>query len=171
MSFTAQAEGPAARLRWATSSEKNSAYFEVERSADGRSFAKIGEEAAQGTKASATAYTFRDAALPSLPATYYYHLRQVDLDGSATYSPVQAVAFAEAKNESLTLVPNPAHASLVATGLVAGDQVQVLDAVGRVVLQAQATPDGQATLTLPAGLAPGVYVVRSGAQARRLMVE
>jgi hypothetical protein len=47
--------------------------------------------------------------------------------------------------------------------------VQVLDALGRQV--ATATADATGTAALPAGLAPGVYVVRAGAQALRLTVE
>ena len=46
--FTAEREGDAARLRWRTASEKNSAAFEVERSHDGKAFERIGTVAAQG---------------------------------------------------------------------------------------------------------------------------
>jgi hypothetical protein len=49
--------------------------------------------------------------------------------------------------------------------------VEVFDALGRSVLRAQADDAGQAALALPAGLAPGVYVVRCGVLSRRLVVE
>jgi hypothetical protein len=56
-------------------------------------------------------------------------------------------------------------------GLAGGAEVEVLDALGRAVAHATAEADGTARLTLPNGLATGVYVVRSGAQAQRLVVE
>ena len=73
----------------------------------------------------------------------------------------------------LALWPNPAEARATAylTGAAPGAAVQVLDGLGRLVLAAQADASGAATLALPAGLAPGVYVVRTGAQALRLTVE
>ena len=168
--FTATAEGSAAvRLAWATASEKNSAWFEVERSLDGASFARIGTVAAAGTTATAHAYGLTDAALPAGASVLYYRLRQVDLDGTFSYSPVRVVALSTGW---LALFPNPAHGGAATlTGVAAGQAVQVLDAVGRLVLSATADASGTAALALPAGLPGGVYVVRAGAQALRLTVE
>ena len=169
-SFTATAEGQAARLRWTTASEQNSAYFDIERSLDGKEFAKIGEEKAQGTKASPTDYTFLDFTIPPThQSTSYYRLRQVDLDGTASYSPVRVVTVGG--KGSLTLYPNPARTAVTVAGLRANAAVEVLDALGRPVARATADAGGTASLTLPAGLAAGVYIVRSGAQAQRLTVE
>ncbi|MBB4601163.1 hypothetical protein HNQ93_001476 [Hymenobacter luteus] len=71
----------------------------------------------------------------------------------------------------LTLFPNPAHRAATLTGLRPGEPVQLLDALGRQVTTATATPAGTARLTWPAGLATGIYVVRAGTQALRLTVE
>jgi hypothetical protein len=167
VAFTAAAEGPAAvRLAWATASEKNSRHFEVERSADGVAFVAIGTVAAAGTTAAPRIYALRDAALPAGAAVLYYRLRQVDLDGTAHYSPVRSVALAT----GLSLYPNPtAGGAATLAGATPGAPVQVLDAVGRVV--ATATADATGTAALAAGLAPGVYVVRAGSAALRLVVE
>ncbi|MBF9220547.1 IPT/TIG domain-containing protein [Hymenobacter ruricola] len=167
--FTAEAEGATARLIWRTASEKNSARFEIERSLDGKTFARIGEVAAQGDKAGATDYAFRDAQTPKSPALVYYRLRQVDADGTFSYSPVRAVTVGG--TGPFTLYPNPARSAVAVAGLAAGTKVEVLDALGRAVAHATAEADGTARLTLPAGLAAGVYVVRGGSLARRLVVE
>ncbi|RZK22016.1 MAG: T9SS type A sorting domain-containing protein [Hymenobacter sp.] len=72
---------------------------------------------------------------------------------------------------SLHLYPNPTTGTATLNGLAAGQAVQVLDALGRVLASATADADGYATLRLPAGLPGGMYVVRAGQQALRLAVE
>jgi endoglucanase Acf2 len=168
LDFSAQAQAAAVGLAWHTASEHNSARFEVERSLDGSSFTTLGRVAARGTSPTATAYTYRDAALPAGASQLYYRLRQVDLDGTATYSLVRSVALAKAGG--LALFPNPAHTTATLTGAGPGSAVQVLDALGRLVATATADAAGTATLTLPTGLPRGVYVVRAGPQALRLLV-
>ncbi|MFD2720733.1 T9SS type A sorting domain-containing protein [Hymenobacter monticola] len=170
--FTALAEGPAAvRLRWATASELNNAGFTVERSLDGRAFAAIGKMAGAGTSTTAHTYALLDGQLPAGAKQLYYRLRQEDTDGVVTYSPVRSVAFEVSPNTLFSLYPNPARSKLTADGLLTGAAVEVFDAVGRRVAIATADAAGVAQLVLPTGLATGVYVVRSGAQAQRLVVE
>ncbi|UOE33022.1 FG-GAP-like repeat-containing protein [Hymenobacter monticola] len=166
-SFAAQAEGRAVKLAWATASEKNSAYFGIERSLDGLTFVKVGQVTANGNSTKARTYAYLDAGAPV--GQLYYRLRQVDADGSLSYSLVRTVMLGAA--EVLALSPNPTRTGTLASGLPAGAAVEVFDALGRPVLHTQADAAGQAPLTLPAGLAPGVYVVRCGAQTRRLVVE
>jgi hypothetical protein len=68
------------------------------------------------------------------------------------------------------LYPNPAPGGAATLGgLAPGTPVQVLDALGRVVATAPADTNG--TAHVPAGLVPGVYVVRAGTSALRLTVE
>jgi hypothetical protein len=71
----------------------------------------------------------------------------------------------------LTLSPNPAHGAAQLTGTAPHAPVAVLDALGRPVTGTTADAAGTARLALPTGLAPGVYLVRSGTQVRRLVVE
>ncbi|MBH8571321.1 IPT/TIG domain-containing protein [Microvirga sp. STS02] len=169
--FAATAEGPrAVRLAWATASEKNSATFDVERSADGRAFAAIGKVAAAGTSTTPRAYTMLDAQLPAGATTLYYRLRQVDRDSTLSYSPVRTITFSSNGSSALLLAPNPARTTMLA-GAQAGGSVQVFDAVGRLVLTATAMADGTAQLVLPAALPTGIYFVRSGSKVARLAVE
>ena len=168
LDFTAQTQGAAVALAWHTASEVNSNRFEVERSLDGSSFAKLGAVAAHGTTSIAQAYAYRDAQLPIGATTLYYRLRQVDVDGSAHYSPVRIVAVSAT---GLALYPNPTHSLAVLTGATAHVAVQVLDALGRTVLTTTTDANGMASLDLAAGLPSGVYTVRAGTQAARLILE
>ncbi|MGI4864755.1 MAG: T9SS type A sorting domain-containing protein [Janthinobacterium lividum] len=131
-----------ALLKWATASEKNNDHFDIERSFDGTSFTKIGQLAGHGTTTVASAYTLTDANVASkATGPVYYRLRQVDLDGTATYSPVRTVSFTSVSGPvALSLYPNPAQnnttlelSQLPATGTY---QVLLLDATGRTVRSA-----------------------------------
>jgi hypothetical protein len=169
-SFTATAVAPAAvRLAWATASEKNSARFEVERSHSGEVFEHIGTVEAAGSSMTPRNYALLDAQLPANASTLYYRLRQVDADGTASYSPVRAVVLA-GEVAGLSLSPNPGRSTRL-SGAAAGAGVDVFDLMGRRVLTAAADATGSVPLGLPTGLASGVYVVRSGAKVARWVAE
>ncbi len=170
VSFTATAQGSTAvRLAWATASELNSARFEVERSLDGVAFSQIGQVAAAGNSPTAHTYGLTDATLPGT-GILYYRLRQVDFNGTATYSPVRSITMPYSALE-LALYPNPTHTAATLAGAKAGATVQVFDALGRLVYATTAEATGTAALALPAGLPTGVYLVRSGSQTARLGIE
>ncbi|MDB5267267.1 MAG: C-terminal target protein [Hymenobacter sp.] len=171
VSFTARAQGSAVALSWRTATEKNSQAFEVERSADGATFARIGTVAAAGSSSAPRTYELLDTKLPDNAATLYYRLRQVDQDGTFNYSPVRSIVLKGAV-AALSLYPNPtATGAATLTGAQPGTLVTVYDALGRPVLSAPADATGTAALLLPGGLPTGVYVVRAGNQALRLTVE
>ena len=168
--FAATAEGAAVRLAWATATETNSAFFEVERSTDGTTFAAIGKVAAAGSSGAYRAYALLDTKLPTAASVLYYRLRQVDHAGAYAYSPVRTLAVGSKSANGLALVPNPARRTTL-TGAQAGASVAVYDALGRLVLTATADAVGTVALTLPATLPTGMYVVRTGTHAVRLVVE
>lgn len=72
----------------------------------------------------------------------------------------------------LQVWPNPAGRGPVwVQGPAPGQAVQLLDALGRQVSVGQMPAAGPLTLSLPAVLPTGLYMVRSAAQVRRLVVE
>ena len=142
-------------LRWVTASERNAARFEIERSSNGKAFARIGEVAAQGNKTSLTTYAYLDDKLTTSPAHQltYYRLRQVDADGTFAYSAVRVVA---APGAALSLYPNPASTVLhLATAPEAS--YRILAPTGQVLLRGTA-PTGQADVAV-AALPAGLYLV------------
>ena len=72
---------------------------------------------------------------------------------------------------AFTLFPNPARNACQIQGTAAGAAVILYDVLGRPLARALADASGTARLALPDGLAPGLYLVRSGGQVRRLAVE
>ncbi len=86
ISFTASVINNSVELRWNTSSEINNSGFEIERSTDNINFEKIGFVPGFGTTTEPKSYSHRDNNVNS--GLYYYRLKQIDLDGSYTYSDV-----------------------------------------------------------------------------------
>ena len=163
--FQATATPAGVRLAWGTASEHGAAHFVVERAtADAPgSFRAIGRVQAVGTTAQARSYQFVD--VETTPAAQrYYRLRQLDHDGTATFSPVVAVR-AEAVAARLLAYPSPTVGPLTVAG-AAGCDFIVLDQLGRPVRRATTTPS-QPQLdvsSLPAGL----YFVQDAATGQRV---
>ena len=161
------------RVAWATASEKNSAYFDVQRSTNGREFVRVATATAQGTSSQPTAYAALDDKAPA--SRLYYRLRQVDLDGTQAYSPVVTVAGtgATAAGE-LSLYPNPATDRLVASlPAVEGRGYRILNTVGQVLAKGPAaTADPAIDLR---GLPAGIYFLElrspEGKQMQRFAKE
>jgi parallel beta-helix repeat protein len=102
--FKAKAQSDIALLTWATAMEKNNAAFVIERSQDGTHFEAIGNKAGQGSTLQVTNYSFTDEH-PYAGVTYY-RLKQVDFDGTQTFTTIQAVYFESSSD--IYLFPNPA---------------------------------------------------------------
>lgn len=161
--FTARAEGPAAvRLAWATASELNNASFTVERSLDARTFAAMGTLPGAGTSTGRRDYALLDERLPAGAALLYYRLRQTDLSGDFTHSPVRTVVLTAQAADFVvypTRVPTGQAATYLYTGPAEPATLQVLDLLGRTVRTA--LTDGRARGEVPlAGLASGSYLLR-----------
>ncbi len=74
------------KLNWTTVTEVNNAGFDIERSIDNLQFDKIAFIEGHGTTSEFQHYAFVDNYTSN--GTYYYRLRQLDFDGSFSYSPV-----------------------------------------------------------------------------------
>ncbi|UOQ78243.1 T9SS type A sorting domain-containing protein [Hymenobacter sp. 5516J-16] len=148
--FNATRQGQNVLLNWATSLEKNNAYFEVQRSQDSKSFSTIGRVAGNGTTSKGATYKFTD--LAPLPGQAYYRLRQVDVEGTDSYSPVATVGESELTSTA-SVYPNPSLGTITlpeATSLV---KYRVYSAAGKTVATGEA--QGGSTIHIeqvPAGL-------------------
>jgi hypothetical protein len=134
LSFIGQAEEKSNVLYWATTSEINSDYFDVEYSKDGFNFEGIGNVAAQGESAIQVDYRLIHEE-PSDIA--YYRLKMVDLDGTYEYSNV--VLIKRDTKKSLTIsnirpVPTIDQATVVFTAYNNGPiEFSIMDITGKVL--------------------------------------
>ncbi|SDY20670.1 hypothetical protein [Hymenobacter psychrophilus] len=137
VSFVAQARAKDALLSWHTAQELENKGFEVEASMDGINFRRLGFIAGHGTTAVAQQYRYTDVGAAQRGTLQYYRLRQLDLDGTASYSAVKSVTF-DALPTAIATWPNPTHGAYTMLLTAAKPQTVQLtmhDAVGRLVSQ------------------------------------
>jgi hypothetical protein len=144
-------------LNWATSFETMHDYFDVESAYDAQTFRKAGRVRAPFRVASGISeYQFTDT--PAPPAdVMYYRLKQVDVDGSYTYSRIVNVQMPEVV--TVTVSPNPAENSITVSGTSKNWDIEVISATGAVVRRVRNQRHIDAR-HLPSGL----YVVRVTAE-------
>ena len=82
-SFTAAVSGRHVNLNWSTAYEINNSGFDIERSADNSSWARIGYAEGNGNSNNTNSYSFTDINLNS--GRYHYRLKQTDFNGNFEY--------------------------------------------------------------------------------------
>jgi hypothetical protein len=95
----------AALVNWSTASEQDNDFFVVERSADGQNWQALGQVEGAGNSIHTNNYQFTDE--QPLTGISYYRLRQVDFDGTATYTHVVSLK-KEINGAAIAVYPNPA---------------------------------------------------------------
>ena len=148
------------QLSWTTETEKNGSLFEVEKSVNGKSWAKLGEVAAKGNTTRRENYSFTDK---NPAATNYYRLKMVDRDGSYEYSKI--VSANNGKSTVVNLFPNPVQERLnlnIESQDINEVNVQVINMNGQVVLVSNNTIGRSNTpISIDANeLQSGIYFVK-----------
>lgn len=129
--FTGVTDGRINYLEWATASEENTAYFEVQRSIDGIKFEKIAEVKAKGFSQNISEYTFDD--LTPFKGLNYYRLRLFDRDGASNISNVVALEIGD-DNKGYVFFPNPTENVVsyqFGSELAEDVEIEILDVLGR----------------------------------------
>lgn len=153
LSFRAQAQEKQVQLHWQTAQEWNNAGFLVQRSPVGKDWEDIGFVAGAGDTSQPQAYTFLDQ--EPWPGRSYYRLAQTDLDGTVTYSKVEAVVVGQ--QAVLELYPNPVQDQIFVSTTTVGDY-HIIGGTGRIYANGQLT-DTQGEIDLT-GLPAGVYILQ-----------
>ena len=89
-------------VQWSTSEELNADRYELERSFDGANWNMVALIAAAGTTSSVQNYSYNDRNAGS--RSVYYRIRQVDVDGQFTYTPVKSVRSGVASDVQIAAV-------------------------------------------------------------------
>jgi len=122
-SFSASVTLHGISLEWTTASELNNNGFEIERSVDGNTFVTIGFVDGKGTSTETNYYSFADHSLFTEHQTIYYRLKQVDFDGTFSYSNTVEVQFNLLTDFVLNQnYPNPFNPSTTITYTIPSDE-------------------------------------------------
>jgi len=105
-SFTVNLVSGCVNLSWSTATEKNNMGFEIQRKKEGLEYQTIGFVNGKGTTTESQHYTYCDKDLPA--GNYNYRLKQVDYDGTFSYSQeTEAILNAAVKFRVEQNYPNP----------------------------------------------------------------
>jgi hypothetical protein len=134
-SFTADNKGNIVELKWRTATELNNSGFQIERSSDNSSFYKIGFVPGFGTTTESKDYAFKDESTAN--GIYYYRLKQIDFDGSFSYSDVVNLDLEVPDQFSLSQnYPNPFNPSTRINFSLPVDakvKVKIFNSIGEVI--------------------------------------
>lgn len=160
-----------AEIRWSVASEQNSVTYVVEKSMDGELFMDAAKERAQGN--SETPLSYRAIDETEMFPVNYFRVREMDIDGHATFSDVVELRFSQGEGRKLLVFPNPVtdgtltiqRDELLAdlSGLV------IMDQVGRIVYERTLSDADRAeNLKLDVSLlSSGIYSVQGiGSEGR-----
>ena len=153
-------------VEWATATEINSDYFEVERRVgNDPSFRSIAKVESAGNSLEVREYDYEDGDI-SQSGVYYYRIKQVDVDGRVDYSDIVSVTIDEVAT-TMSLYPNPAinTTMIKVTGAEAQyATVSIFTKDGKLIRSGLALDEvssGNYELTIDvATFLPGVYTVQ-----------
>jgi hypothetical protein len=121
-------------VNWVVASEEDNDHYVIEASTTGNNFVEIGRMKGAGTIDIETRYSFTHYNISS--DIYYYRIKQVDFDGSYSYSKIVRVVAGNSSKNSVTILNNPVQdnlsVSIMASRSYAGS-FSIVDASGKTV--------------------------------------
>ena len=134
-SFTASASGRDVELKWQTATETNNSGFSVERKIANSEFSEVAFVPGHGTISEPQSYSFSDNGLNT--GKYTYRLKQIDFDGTFSYSDqVEVDVVAPAEYSLDQNYPNPFNPSTRISFSLAVDSkvsLKIFDILGQEV--------------------------------------
>lgn len=159
-------EGEDARIFWQTARELNSDFFEVERkNTETEKFEVIHKMQAAGASDHKQSYEFLDMGIARMVKgkTLFYRIRQVDMDGSSTYSPQMELS-SNLEKQQISIFPNPASEKVTiqfpaGSGNEAG-RLFVTGISGRKIREEVIAVGEDAEILDVSEWAKGIYIIR-----------
>lgn len=156
LDFSGSKQNNTIELNWSTSIEKNNEKFVIERSEDGIHFQEIGNVKGVGNSATIHNYNFTD--INPINGANYYRLKQIDLDGSYSFS--NTIHLDNRSTADMIVYPNPNNGSFSIKVYNASNEykLELTNILGNVIYTRDGTADVE--ITTVTDLKSGVYIVR-----------
>ncbi len=138
-------------LNWETAAETQNKGFEIERSSNAKSFERIGFVAASEQAADVKSYSFIDK-MP-MSEVNYYRLKQIDNDGTFSYSRI--VAAKVQAETALRVFPNPAGDYVMVESDEIIETIRLISPLGQQIKTD--APLSKSVKLSTDGLATGIY--------------
>ncbi len=160
LSFSAKPADGDVLLDWATATESNNSHFVVEWSTDGRQFQALEQVVGAGFSNATQYYSTRHR--NPVNGLNYYRIKQVDFDGTFSYSTIRSVQFG-GDDAGISVFPNPAQNDLqliLSNSIPENAEIEIIDALGR-IQQTQILPGNTPQARVDVQELPtGVYWLR-----------
>lgn len=128
ISFSAKNNHNGIIINWSTAFESNASHFTILRSSDGSAFTERGSVPAKGITAS---YQFLDKNI--LSGTYYYQLKQIDLNGrSELFGPIKATI--GVNTNEIVVSHRDGKLNISSPAFLANTKIEIVDMNGKVLL-------------------------------------
>lgn len=160
LDFSAKSNQSEVELNWSTASELNNDYMEIERAIDGVQFEVLGRVIGAGTSTEINHYDLTD--FNPNQGVNFYRLKQVDFDGTVTYSNTLSVEFGDA-SKNFVVYPNPGkHGDqLTIVGeITPNTKIELVDQTGKVVYEQQFYRSEDHVLLNLISVQAGLYSIR-----------
>lgn len=154
------------KLDWATASETNNDFFEIQHSIDGNEFRKTGIVYSDYHNSNTLIKYSYDHTNP-FPGLNYYRLKQTDLDGKFEYSNIIKVSF-EQKN-GFSIHPNPAKNELfLSFRNILSEEIQlvILNSIGNEIWTENIINDGKSITINLEKFPAGLFFIRANASGQ-----
>lgn len=151
-------------IDWMTLNEESNRHYELQKSADGKSFSKVASFASNPGANQTGKYSFAYQVQATDKRKIIFRLKQVEQDGTLKYSALRIVDIKNEAGEQPQLYPNPTNgtSNLLFNNTTRGDwKVFVCNASGQVLQQYTANNALLLTLNTNHQLPKGIYFIRA----------
>lgn len=160
LSFTGEQQSKTNLLKWVTSQEINTSYFELERSDNANNYSVIKSLLAAGNSSIARNYVSTDE--HPFTGNNFYRLKMVDKDGKFTYSNIVLLRVLQ-NDVLLSVFPNPTadrlNIAISGSTNIGQIQLRLFDNAGKLVAEQSNTNNNGLTLDI-SKYASGVYLLK-----------
>lgn len=176
LNFSGVKQSGIVQLKWQTTNEINTSYYNVQRSTDALHFTTVGVVKSNNIS-SINNYSYSDNVAGLSVETFYYRLQEVDIDARSQYSQIVAIKMNNMKT-GISIYPNPARSYINLNSNkpedLNGAILTIVDMAGQVTLKQTLLPNNQQQINVSA-LSKGMYIVHilkaSGLESQKLVIE